>query len=38
MRIAQMVLQRVPREAWEEVAELTATTREAGGFGHTGVA
>jgi len=38
MRIAQMVLQRVPRVAWEETEELTATAREAGGFGHTGVA
>lgn len=37
MRIAQMVLQRVPRVAWVEAGELTATAREAGGFGHTGV-
>jgi len=37
MRIAQMVLQRVPRVRWEETDELTATAREAGGFGHTGV-
>jgi dUTP pyrophosphatase len=37
MRIAQMVLQRVPRVEWVETGELTATTREAGGFGHTGV-
>jgi dUTP pyrophosphatase len=36
LRIAQMVLQRVPRVAWVEVAELSATTRGAGGFGHTG--
>lgn len=35
-RIAQMVLQRVPRVAWVEVDELTATTRGGGGFGHTG--
>ena len=35
-RIAQMVLQRVPRVAWVEGEELTATTRGAGGFGHTG--
>jgi len=35
-RIAQFVLQRVPRVAWEEVGELSATTRGAGGFGHTG--
>ncbi len=37
MRIAQMVLQRVPRVAWIESDELTATSREGGGFGHTGV-
>lgn len=37
MRIAQLVLQRVPRVRWVESAELTATAREAGGFGHTGV-
>lgn len=37
MRIAQMVLQRVPRVEWVETAELTATSRESGGFGHTGV-
>ena len=35
-RIAQMVLQRVPRVAWEETGELSATSRGAGGFGHTG--
>ncbi len=35
-RIAQFVLQRVPRVAWEEVGELSGTTRGAGGFGHTG--
>lgn len=37
MRIAQMVLQRVPRVEWVESDELTATSREGGGFGHTGV-
>ena len=37
MRIAQMVLQRVPRVQWIEADELTVTAREAGGFGHTGV-
>ena len=37
MRIAQMVLQRVPRVAWVEADELTTTSRESGGFGHTGV-
>lgn len=36
MRIAQLVLQRVPRIAWERVDELTPTVRGAGGFGHTG--
>lgn len=37
MRIAQMVLQRVPRVEWVESGELTATSRESGGFGHTGL-
>lgn len=37
MRIAQMVLQRVPRVEWVESDELTATSREGGGFGHAGV-
>jgi len=37
MRVAQMILQRVPRVEWVVTDELTATTREAGGFGHTGV-
>jgi dUTP pyrophosphatase len=37
MRIAQMVLQQVPRVEWVEAVELTATSRESGGFGHTGV-
>ncbi len=36
MRIAQMVLARVPRLVWEPAEELGATTRGAGGFGHTG--
>ena len=36
MRIAQMVVQRVPRAEWVEVAELSQTHRGAGGFGHTG--
>jgi dUTP pyrophosphatase len=35
-RIAQLVLQRVPRVTWVEVDELSATSRGAGGFGHTG--
>ena len=34
-RIAQMVVQPVPRVRWEEVDELPASAREAGGFGHT---
>lgn len=37
MRIAQLVLQRVPRVEWVEARELTATSREGGGFGHTGL-
>ena len=36
MRIAQLVLARVPRLEWEPVDELTASERGAGGFGHTG--
>ena len=35
-RIAQFVLQRVPRVEWIESEALSATTRGAGGFGHTG--
>jgi dUTP pyrophosphatase len=35
-RIAQFVLQRVPRVEWVEAEALTATARGAGGFGHTG--
>ncbi len=35
-RIAQMVVQRVARVCWEEVDELSASVRDAGGFGHTG--
>lgn len=34
-RIAQMVLQRVVRAQWQEVAELPTTERHTGGFGHT---
>lgn len=37
MRIAQMVLARVPRVEWTEVEELSETGRGAGGFGHTGL-
>ncbi len=36
LRIAQMVLQRVPRVRWVEADELSPTGRAAGGFGHTG--
>ncbi len=36
-RIAQMIVSRVFRAAWEEVDELPATGRQEGGFGHTGV-
>lgn len=35
-RIAQMVLQRVIRAEWREVDELPGSTRQEGGFGHTG--
>lgn len=35
-RIAQMVFQVVPQVRIEEVAELSATVRGEGGFGHTG--
>lgn len=34
-RIAQMVVQRVARVSWREVAELPASARQEGGFGHT---
>jgi dUTP pyrophosphatase len=37
MRIAQMVLARVPMVSWREVEELSLTPRGAGGFGHTGL-
>jgi dUTP pyrophosphatase len=35
-RVAQLVLAPVVQAAWEEVSELDATTRGAGGFGSTG--
>ncbi len=35
-RVAQLVIAEVARAAVEEVAELSATERGAGGFGHTG--
>jgi dUTP pyrophosphatase len=37
MRIAQMVIAPVTQARWQEVAELPATARGAGGFGSTGV-
>ena len=37
MRIAQMVLARVPQIEWVEAEELSPTSRGDGGFGHTGV-
>ena len=37
MRIAQMVVTRHDRVAWQEVSELGDTQRGAGGFGSTGV-
>lgn len=36
-RIAQMIINKVERIAFEEVEELPASDRGAGGFGHTGV-
>jgi dUTP pyrophosphatase len=36
MRIAQLVVAPVARVAWDEMAELPATLRGAGGFGSTG--
>lgn len=36
-RIAQMVIAPVTRATWLETSHLDATTRGAGGFGHTGV-
>jgi dUTP pyrophosphatase len=35
-RIAQLVVQPVPRVEWEEVPALPVSLRGAGGFGHTG--
>src|SRR5438270_12709360 len=37
MRIAQFVVAPVVHVAWDEVAELPATDRAGGGFGHSGV-
>jgi len=36
-RIAQMVVARVERAEWVEVADVSATPRGEGGFGHTGL-
>jgi dUTP pyrophosphatase len=36
MRIAQLLVASVLRVQWQETAELSATDRGAGGFGHTG--
>ena len=35
-RIAQMVIARFNRVEWQEVEELSDTSRSSGGFGHTG--
>ena len=35
-RIAQIVIHRVVRAEWQEVAELPGSNRQEGGFGHTG--
>ncbi len=36
-RIAQLVVAPVSRVEWQQVTELNTTSRNAGGFGHTGV-
>jgi dUTP pyrophosphatase len=36
-RIAQMIVSRVEKVAWELVTELNTTLRNVGGFGHTGL-
>lgn len=36
LRIAQMVVAPVSRIEWNEVADLQPTSRDSGGFGHTG--
>jgi dUTP pyrophosphatase len=35
-RIAQMVIAKTEKAAWQEVTEIATTERNAGGFGHTG--
>ena len=37
MRIAQLVVATVVRVTWDEVRDLPATARAAGGFGHSGL-
>ena len=37
MRIAQLIVQKVESPQWNEVESLGSTSREAGGFGSTGV-
>ena len=37
MRIAQFVVAPVVHVSWQEVAELPATARAGGGFGHSGI-
>ena len=36
-RVAQLVLQKVPKIKWEVVADLSETERGEGGIGHTGI-
>ena len=35
-RIAQIIISKVERAEWKEVDEITVTSRNEGGFGHTG--
>ena len=35
-RIAQLIVQRVEKIEWQPVQVLSSTSRDAGGFGHTG--
>jgi dUTP pyrophosphatase len=37
LRVAQMVIAPVSKAAWKEVRTLEPTTRNSGGFGHTGI-
>jgi dUTP pyrophosphatase len=37
MRIAQLIVAPVTRVAWDEVRELSDTSRARGGFGHSGL-